>query len=156
MRAGVAAALCACAGGQACVYGQTTFLAGGGSAGGIAVGVADGVGSSAMMNYPSGLSICEATGILYSPDYPFSRIRAVAVASAPVTTLAGGGAAGGTTAGSVDGVGTVARFNWPWGVAVTPAGDTVFVEEKWVPFFKTGKELRERLNPDSHDEEDDS
>ena len=27
-------------------------------------------------------------------------------------------------------------------------GDAVFVEEKWVPFFKTGKELRERLNPD--------
>jgi integration host factor subunit beta len=28
-------------------------------------------------------------------------------------------------------------------------GDSVFVEEKWVPFFKTGKELRERLNPGS-------
>ncbi|SKA02917.1 integration host factor subunit beta [Consotaella salsifontis] len=25
-------------------------------------------------------------------------------------------------------------------------GDTVDVEEKWVPFFKAGKELRERLN----------
>ena len=25
-------------------------------------------------------------------------------------------------------------------------GQTVFVEEKFVPFFKTGKELRERLN----------
>ena len=25
-------------------------------------------------------------------------------------------------------------------------GETVFVEEKYVPFFKTGKELRERLN----------
>lgn len=25
-------------------------------------------------------------------------------------------------------------------------GETVEVEEKWVPFFKTGKELRERLN----------
>ncbi|MEM7461554.1 MAG: integration host factor subunit beta [Pseudomonadota bacterium] len=27
-------------------------------------------------------------------------------------------------------------------------GVTVHVEEKWVPFFKTGKELRERLNVD--------
>ena len=27
-------------------------------------------------------------------------------------------------------------------------GDSVAVEEKWVPFFKTGKELRERLNAD--------
>lgn len=25
-------------------------------------------------------------------------------------------------------------------------GEKVSVEEKWVPFFKTGKELRERLN----------
>ncbi|MCY0149557.1 integration host factor subunit beta [Hoeflea sp. G2-23] len=30
-------------------------------------------------------------------------------------------------------------------------GDPVFVEEKWVPFFKTGKELRERLNPENPD-----
>src|SRR5262245_46450592 len=27
-------------------------------------------------------------------------------------------------------------------------GEAVEVEEKWVPFFKTGKELRERLNAD--------
>lgn len=27
-------------------------------------------------------------------------------------------------------------------------GDTVHVEEKWVPYFKTGKDLRERLNED--------
>lgn len=27
-------------------------------------------------------------------------------------------------------------------------GETVFVDEKYVPFFKTGKELRERLNRD--------
>lgn len=26
-------------------------------------------------------------------------------------------------------------------------GTAVFVEEKWVPFFRPGKELRERLNP---------
>lgn len=30
-------------------------------------------------------------------------------------------------------------------------GEPVFVEEKWVPFFKTGKELRNRLNPDDPD-----
>ncbi len=27
-------------------------------------------------------------------------------------------------------------------------GESVQVDEKWVPFFKTGKELRERLNSD--------
>ncbi|WP_455478860.1 integration host factor subunit beta [Bartonella sp. B10] len=25
-------------------------------------------------------------------------------------------------------------------------GETVIVEEKWIPFFKTGKDLRDRLN----------
>ena len=34
-------------------------------------------------------------------------------------------------------------------------GDAVFVEEKWVPFFKTGKELRERLNPGMNGEDED-
>ena len=34
-------------------------------------------------------------------------------------------------------------------------GDAVFVEEKWVPFFKTGMELRERLNPGQADDHDD-
>ena len=29
-------------------------------------------------------------------------------------------------------------------------GEKVSVEEKWVPFFKTGKELRVRLNGDAH------
>ena len=33
-------------------------------------------------------------------------------------------------------------------------GESVEVEEKWVPFFKTGKELRERLNPGMGDEDD--
>ncbi|MEO0542318.1 MAG: integration host factor subunit beta [Pseudomonadota bacterium] len=28
-------------------------------------------------------------------------------------------------------------------------GEKVAVDEKWVPFFKTGKELRDRLNADS-------
>ena len=27
-------------------------------------------------------------------------------------------------------------------------GESVSVDEKWVPFFKTGKELREKLNSD--------
>ena len=33
-------------------------------------------------------------------------------------------------------------------------GDTVHVDEKWVPFFKTGKELRERLNPGDTSDDD--
>mgnify|MGYP006150955063 CR=1 FL=1 len=33
-------------------------------------------------------------------------------------------------------------------------GESVDVDEKHVPFFKTGKELRERLNPGMGDEDD--
>lgn len=32
------------------------------------------------------------------------------------------------------------------------AGTSVFVEEKWIPFFRAGKEIKERLNaPDNSD-----
>ena len=43
-----------------------------------------------------------------------------------VTTLAGGGSAGGVASGSVDGTGTAALFCSPAGVAVSNAG-TVYV-----------------------------
>jgi integration host factor subunit beta len=45
------------------------------------------------------------------------------------------------------GFGAFSVKNRPARVGRNPrTGDTVEVEEKWVPFFKTGKELRERLN----------
>lgn len=50
------------------------------------------------------------------------------------------------------GFGTFSIKNRPSRSGRNPrTGETVFVEEKWVPFFKTGKELRERLNPDQKD-----
>ncbi|MBO6813577.1 MAG: integration host factor subunit beta [Rhizobiaceae bacterium] len=45
------------------------------------------------------------------------------------------------------GFGAFSVKNRPARVARNPkTGEKVSVEEKWVPFFKTGKELRERLN----------
>jgi integration host factor subunit beta len=45
------------------------------------------------------------------------------------------------------GFGAFSVKNRPPRVGRNPrTGDAVEVEEKWVPFFKTGKELRERLN----------
>ena len=45
------------------------------------------------------------------------------------------------------GFGAFSVKNRPARVARNPkTGEKVEVEEKWVPFFKTGKELRERLN----------
>ena len=45
-----------------------------------------------------------------------------------VTRLAGGGSAGGVSAGSVDGTGSAARFNQPYGVAVSTSG-TIYVTD---------------------------
>jgi integration host factor subunit beta len=47
------------------------------------------------------------------------------------------------------GFGAFSVKNRPARVGRNPrTGVSVNVEEKWVPFFKTGKELRERLNTD--------
>jgi integration host factor subunit beta len=48
------------------------------------------------------------------------------------------------------GFGAFSVKNRPARVGRNPrTGASVEVEEKWVPFFKTGKELRERLNEGS-------
>ena len=45
------------------------------------------------------------------------------------------------------GFGAFSVKNRPARTARNPkTGDKVSVDEKWVPFFKTGKELRQRLN----------
>lgn len=45
------------------------------------------------------------------------------------------------------GFGAFSVKNRPARTARNPkTGDQVSVDEKWVPFFKTGKELRDRLN----------
>ena len=47
------------------------------------------------------------------------------------------------------GFGAFSVKNRPARIGRNPrTGEKVNVEEKWVPFFKTGKELRERLNSD--------
>jgi len=45
------------------------------------------------------------------------------------------------------GFGAFSVKNRPARIGRNPrTGESVAVEEKWVPFFKTGKELRDRLN----------
>ena len=47
------------------------------------------------------------------------------------------------------GFGAFSVKNRPARIGRNPrTGEAVAVEEKWVPFFKAGKELRERLNAD--------
>jgi integration host factor subunit beta len=49
--------------------------------------------------------------------------------------------------GAIFGFGAFSVKNRPARSGRNPrTGESVDVEEKWVPFFKTGKELRDRLN----------
>jgi sugar lactone lactonase YvrE len=100
--------------------GMVTTLAG--SAG--AYGSADGTGSAAQFNDPSGVAV-DSVGNIYVADKSNHTIRRVTPAGM-VTTLAG--SAG--SYGSADGTGSVARFRYPCGVAVDSAGN-VYVADTY-------------------------
>ncbi len=80
------------------------------------VGSNDGFGQAARFNYPFSVAVDEA-GVVYVADTSSSTIRRISPAGA-VTTLAG--VAGET--GDADGGATIARFNYPHGIAVDGAG----------------------------------
>jgi sugar lactone lactonase YvrE len=86
-------------------------------------GSADGTGSAARFNYPSGVAV-GSDGNLYVADTYNSTIRQI-TSSGVVTTLAG--TAG--SPGSADGTWTVARFNTPYGVAVDSSGNVYVADE---------------------------
>ena len=81
-------------------------------------GHADGVGTAARFNGPSGLAV--SGGTLYVTDQNNHRIRAIDIASRTVRDIAGDG-----TAGNTNGIGTAARFTTPIGIAAS--GDTLYV-----------------------------
>ena len=85
-------------------------------------GSADGTGKTARFNYPNSVAV-DATGNIYVADLYNATIRKVTPAGV-VTTLAG--QAG--KAGSADGKGRAARFNFPFSVAVDEA-DNVYVAD---------------------------
>jgi sugar lactone lactonase YvrE len=93
-----------------------TTLAGSGTAGSM-----EGIGTAASFNYPTGIS-ADGSGNLYVADTDNHKIRKI-LPGAVVTTLAGAG-----TSGSQDGIGTAAKFDGPFGVAVDSAGN-VFVAD---------------------------
>lgn len=82
----------------------------------------DGVGTATRFNFPSGVAV-DDFGNVYVADTVNCTIRRI-TSGGTVSTLAG--AAG--TAGALDGPGTTARFNYPHGVAVDPAG-SVYVAD---------------------------
>jgi len=75
----------------------------------------DGPGNSATFNKPYGLTIDIAGNILVADEWNH-KIRRISP-DGLVTTVAGTG-----EAGSQDGIGTTARFNYPWDVTVDSAG----------------------------------
>lgn len=77
---------------------------------------ADGTGVAASLNDPSGI-VLDLVGNLYFADAGNNRIRKVTPAGV-VTTLAGS-----YDAGSVDGSGVAARFDYPIGLALDAAGN---------------------------------
>lgn len=80
-------------------------------------GSADGVGSAARFYYPTGVAV-DSGGNVYVADSINHTIRKITPAGI-VTTLAGTA----QSAGSADGVGAAARFDYPNGIAVDGAGN---------------------------------
>lgn len=80
-------------------------------------GSLDGAGTAARFNSPQGIAV-DAAGNLYVSDTGNSTIRKISVGGV-VTTFAGSAAQPGTA----DGTGSVARFNFPAGLAVDAAGN---------------------------------
>ena len=93
-----------------------------GTLAGSTVGSANGTGAAAQFNFPSGIAV-DTSGTVYVADTSNNRIREITSAGV-VTTMAG------STQGYLDGVGSVALFNRPSGVAVNGSG-TVYVGDTW-------------------------
>jgi DNA-binding beta-propeller fold protein YncE len=81
------------------------------------VGSANGLGTMASFNQPSGIAV-DASGNIYVADAGNNLIREISPAGM-VSTLAGSGAAGSANSSSLD----MASFNHPMGVAVDAAGN---------------------------------
>jgi sugar lactone lactonase YvrE len=89
-------------------------------------GIADGTGTAARFNLPIGIT-SDNTGTLYVADTFNHIVRKISPAGV-VTTLAGS-----TTGipGSTDGVGSVAKFNDPFGIKLDAAGN-VYVTDGFI------------------------
>ncbi len=73
-------------------------------------GTTDGFGSEAQFNHPSGITT-DGTNLFLADMYS-DTIRKIEIDTGKVTTLAGSA----ENAGSIDGVGSTARFNYPYGI----------------------------------------
>ncbi|HYL98200.1 MAG TPA: SMP-30/gluconolactonase/LRE family protein, partial [Blastocatellia bacterium] len=86
-------------------------------------GFADGAGTSARFNTPTGIALSPDGKFLYVADFGNDRIRKVDLATSMVTTLTGTG-----DTGTADGPPGLSNFNGPIGLAVDTDG-TIYVVE---------------------------
>jgi hypothetical protein len=91
----------------------------------VTVGHVDGAGTAARFNNLEGITT-DGTN-LYVVDQYYGDIRKIVIGTATVSTFAGDYTA--VTAGSVDGTGTTARFNRPFGI--TTDGTNLYVVEQY-------------------------
>ena len=84
-------------------------------------GHADGAGTAAQFDNPTGLALSGTT--LYVADASNNRIRAIDLANKAVSDIAGDG-----TTGNTNGIGTAARLTRPNGIFVS--GDTLYVTSR--------------------------
>jgi sugar lactone lactonase YvrE len=97
--------------------GQVSTVAGTGSS-----GSANGIGTNASFNSPSGIAL-DGSGNLYVADKSNHRIRKIVLASGEVTTFAGG------TFGNTDGPIASAKFNKPQGLAFDSHGNMYVADD---------------------------
>jgi len=102
--------------------GEVSTLAGGER------GYADGLGSAARFDLPTGITM-DAEGNLYVADTFNHRIRKI-TPRGEVSTLAGGGLSGYEKGSFADGEGQNARFNEPHGIAIDAMGN-LYVTDSW-------------------------
>lgn len=81
----------------------------------------DGIGVAATFNRPSGMCFDEARNCLYVVEWSGHRLRKIDLANKQVTTLAG------SSSGMLEGVGTAAKFQIPWGVKLSADGNYLYV-----------------------------
>jgi sugar lactone lactonase YvrE len=79
-------------------------------------GDANGIGTAAQFNAPSGITLF--AGDLYVADSDNHRIRKIDLLSGYVSTIAGS-----STSGDANGIGTAAQFNYPRGITADGAGN---------------------------------